>query len=100
LSKKEEDEILVYTPPFPRIGYEELEDIGLTEKLNYLNICEKISKYTAGTMIIANLLLFLFSTYSLLNQTQFTFPNPFIILALAFMGIINLINGLLLLAKE
>lgn len=100
MSKKEEDAILVYTPPFPRIGYKDLEDIGFTERLKYLNICKKISKYAAGLMMMTSLFYLLFSTYSLLNQTQFTFSKPFLTLALAFLGIINLLNGLLLLAKE
>jgi hypothetical protein len=96
---KKEKEIVVRTPIFIRVGYERPEVSAIIEKLNFFSICRKISKYSSVPIIVLSL-LFLVSTASGLFKAQFLFPKPLFVYSLISIGIMSILSGLLLLAKD
>lgn len=98
--KKKEKEILVRAPFFIRTPYERPEVKAIAERLNFFSICGKISRYSAWPITVVSLLLFLFTAQGILDLAQFSFPKPLLIDAMFSIGIMNILSGLLLLAKE
>ena len=97
---KKKKEIVVGAPFLLRKWYDSPEVKAIAERLNFFSICGKISKYSAWSITAANLSLFLYTTYCILNPALFSFPKPPLIGAMFSIGVMNIFSGLLLLAKE
>jgi hypothetical protein len=97
---KKKKEIVVGAPLLLRKWYDSPEVKAIAERLNFFSICGKISRYSAWPIIGVNLSLFLYTTYCILNSALFSFPKPPLIAAIFSIGIMNIVSGLLLLAKE
>jgi len=77
-----------------------LEDTTRVEALDIFKISEKVGRLLSSLIITVGALLFLFSLYGILTSAPFLFSDPLSIGALGFLGVINILCGLILLAKE
>jgi len=98
--KRKRKEIVVASPSFRRRKEELLEDTTGVEALDVFKISEKVGRLLSILIILVGVLFSLFSLYGILTSTPFLFSDPLFIGALGFLGIINIICGLILLAKE
>ena len=98
--KKKRKEIVVATPSFRRRKEALLEDTTGVEALDVFKASEKLGRLLSSLIITVGALLSLFSLYGILTYTPFLFSDPLSIGALGFLGFINIICGLILLAKE
>ncbi|RLI46965.1 hypothetical protein DRO69_01975 [Candidatus Bathyarchaeota archaeon] len=94
--KKKRKEILV-SPPYPRrLEPPLLEDTTEMERRQVFEKLMKVSKYFGGLLIATGILLFLLSTQFLsILEARILF-----LLVLGFISIVNILCGLMLLAKE
>jgi len=79
-----------------------IKDTTVKEKFHVFEVSERISRYLSGLLFATGAVSILLSAQYFLGARlllYFEFKTLFI-LALGFIGIINLIAGLLLLAKE
>jgi len=98
--KKKRREIVVAAPSFRRRKEALLEDTAGVEKLDVFKASEKVGRPLSSLIIAVGVLLSLFSLYGILTSTPFLFSDLLSIGALGFLGVINIICGLILLAKE
>ncbi len=98
---KNKKEILVRAPFFIRTQWWNRPEVkAVEERLNFFSICGKISKYLAWPITVVSLVLLVFTGQGLLNPAQFSFPKPLLIVTMFFIGLMTILSGLLLLAKE
>lgn len=95
--KKKKEEQIQVSPPYPRRREPPLlEDTTATERLQVFEILMRISKYFGGLLIATGILLFLLSTQFLsILEVKILF-----LIILGFISIVNILCGLILLAKE
>jgi hypothetical protein len=74
--------------------------MGARERWKFFGICSRICKYSALPISAVSLLLLIMIAHDILNPTQSFLPKPFPIFAGFFIGILNILSGLLLLTKE
>jgi len=98
--KKKRKEVVVASPSFRRRKEELLEDTTGVEALDIFKASEKMGRLLSSLIIAVGALLSLSSLYGILTSAQFLFSDPLIIGALGFLGAINILCGLILLAKE
>ncbi len=98
--KRKRREIVVAPPALRRKEEPLLRDTTGVEALDVSKVSMKIGKYLSGLMIIVGASLSLFSVYGIITSVHFLFSNPVFIGALGFLGAINILCGLILLAKE
>jgi len=79
-----------------------IKDTTVEEKIHVFEISERISKYLSSLLFVTGAVSILLSAqYFLGARLLLSFElKTLFLLALAFIGIVNLIAGLLLLAKE
>jgi len=98
--KKEQDkaDYVIFDPPDDGL----IKDTTVKEKFHVFEISKKISKYLSGLLFATGAISILLSAQYLLGAKlllDFELKNLFLS-ALGFIGVVNLISGLLLLAKE
>ena len=98
--KRKRKENVVSVPSFRRRKEALLEDTTGVEALDVFKASQKVGRLLSSLIIAVGALLSLFSLYGILTSTPFLFSDPLSIGALGFLGIINIICGLILLAKE
>ena len=99
MSKRKKKEILVEAPA--RSGeLELLKDTIGSETVDVFRASEKIGRALSFFMFPAGVLLSLLSLYGILVSPEFSFSDPMLIGALGFLGAINILCGLILLAKS
>lgn len=98
--KRKKKEIVVDGPSRRRRVEALIKDTTGVEAVDVFRICAKIGRCLSGLMIIAGALLSLISMYSILTSAQFLFSDPIFIGVLGFLGAVNILCGLILLAKE
>ena len=96
---KKNKEVVVDAPSYVRVR-ESHEVRATAEKLKFFSTCRKISKCVTLPTTVVNLLFLLFIGYRIIHQTQSSSQISILIIVTLFTGIINIFNGLLLLAKE
>ena len=101
MSKKRKRKEVVVAAPASRRREETLhEDTTGVEALDVFKASEKVGRFLSILIVAVGALLSLFSLYGILTSTPFLFSDPLSIGALGFLGVINTICGLILLAKE
>ncbi len=70
------------------------------ERWKFFKICNKICKYTALPIAVLSLLVLIVLSHDILNPTTSILPKPFPLALGIFIGILNILTGLLLLTKE
>jgi hypothetical protein len=98
--KRGRREVVVASPSFKRRKEELLKDTTRVEALGVFKASEKMGRVLSSLIITVGILLSLSSLYGILTSAQFSFSDPMIISALGFLGAINILCGLILLAKE
>jgi uncharacterized membrane protein len=98
--KKGKEEIKVPPPPYKPRKEALLKDTTWIEEHRVFKASTKIGKRLSILMIVVGALLSLFSLYAILISTWLLFSNPLFIGALGFLGVINIVCGLILLSKE
>ncbi len=98
--KRKRKEIVVAAPSFRRRKEALLEDTTGVEALDVFKASEKVGRLLSILIIAVGALLSLFSLYGILTSTPFLFSDPLSIGAIGFLAVINIICGLILLAKE
>jgi len=100
MSKKKRKEIVVAATSLRNRKEELLEDTTGVEAVDIFKMSEKVGRLLSSLIIAVGALLSLFSLYGILTSTPFLFSDPLSIGALGFLGVINILCGLILLAKE
>jgi hypothetical protein len=100
MPKKKRKDVVVASPSFKRRKEEILEDTTGVEALGAFKASEKMGRLLSSLIIAVGALLSLSSLYGILASTPFLFSDPLFIGALGFLGAINILCGLILLAKE
>jgi len=79
-----------------------LKDTTVTEKFHVFEISKRISKYLSGLLLATGAISILLSAQYLVGARLLLASElkTLFILALGFIGVVNLVSGLLLLAKE
>lgn len=95
VSRKEKE--IIVKAPFLRRVPEKIPDL---ERLRFFETCGKVGGYLSGFIVLIGSLLCLFSSYHILTLTDFSLHQPFFIDAIGFLGVMNFLCGLFLLAKE
>ena len=98
--KRKRKENVVSVPSFRRRKEALLEDTTGVEALDVFKASQKVGRLLSSLIIAVGALLFLFSLYGILTSTPFLFSDPLSIGALGFLAVINILCGLILLAKE
>ena len=98
--KRKRKEIVVASSSFRNRKEELLEDTTGVEAVDVFKMSEKVGRLLSSLIIAVGALLSLFSLYGILTSTPFLFSDPLSIGALGFLGAINILCGLILLAKE
>jgi hypothetical protein len=98
--RKRKGEIVVLPPSLRRPKKKLLENTTGIEEYYIFKASEKMGRLLSILVIAVGALLSLFSLYGILIYTPFLFSDPLFIGALGFVGIINIVCGLILLAKE
>jgi len=98
--KKKGKEIVVAATSLRNRKQELLEDTTGVEALDVFKASEKVGRLLSILIIAVGALLSLFSLYGILTSTPFLFSDPLSIGALGFLGVVNILCGLILLAKE
>lgn len=97
---KKKKEIVVTTPMLIRKKHGSLEVGPIAEKTNFFNICTKIRGCVAWPIMVVSLILFLWTTYGILNPAEISLSKPLLFGAMFSIGTMNIFSGLLLLARE
>ncbi len=102
MPKKRREEEISFTPAILRRREEPLiEDTTGVEQLAVFRASERIGRALSGVMIAAGALLLLFSVSAAVSGAWFTAEMRFpVTLLIGFIGVINTLCGLVLLAKE
>ena len=98
--KRKRKENMVSVPSFRRRKEALLEDTTGVEALDVFKASQKVGRLLSSLIIAVGALLSLFSLYGILTSTPFLFSDPLSIGALGFLAVINILCGLILLAKE
>jgi len=79
-----------------------LKDTTVTEKFHVFEISKRISRYLSSLLFVTGAIsIFLSAEYFLGARLLLSFElKTLFILTLCFIGVVNLVSGLLLLAKE
>lgn len=72
------------------------------ERLDTLEVVQKVGKAFSGLTIVAGVLLILFSVYLTITDPLTSSPEMklLFIVMLAFLGIVNMVSGLLLMGRD
>jgi len=97
--RKKRKETVVATPILKREEEALLRDTAGVEALDVFKLSGKVGKYLSYLMMAVGALL-IFSAGSIFASVQFSFPKPLFIGALALLGALNTLCGLILLSKE
>ena len=97
---KKRKEIVVSPPALKPKEEALLKDTTGVEALDVSKASMKIGKYLAGIMVVVGASLSLFALYDILVSTELLLSSPFFIGIMGFLGAINILCGLVLLAKE
>ena len=97
--KKKRKEIVVAASSFRRRKEALLVDTTGVEALGVFKASRKLGRFLSILIIAVGVLLSLFSLYGILTSTPFLFSDSLSIGALGFLGVINIICGLILLTK-
>jgi len=100
MSKRKKKEISVEAPAFGSRELELLKDTTGAETLDVFKASEKIGRILSILMIPAGVSLSFWSLFWLLVSTEFSFSDPVFLILLGFFGVVNLLCGLLLLARK
>jgi hypothetical protein len=100
MPKRKKKEILVKAPAFGSRELKLFEDTTGVETLDVFKASKKIGRVLSFLMIPAGVLLSLWSLFGILASTKFSFSDPLFVSALGFFGALNLLAGLILLAKK
>lgn len=101
--KRRKKEILVDASSVSRKRQEELlKDTTRIESYHVFKISTRVGRLLSGLMAAVGVLLFIFSLYILFVDTQFSFQGFEALFSgiLGFLGVVNVLCGLILLAKE
>jgi len=98
--KRKRKEIVVAATSLRNRKEELLEDTTRVEALDVFKASEKVGRLLSSLIIAVGALLSLFSLYGILTSTPFLFSDPLSIGVIGFLGVINILCGLILLAKE
>jgi hypothetical protein len=102
--KRRKKEILIDTSSVsPRKREEELlKDTTGIESYHVSKISTRVGRLLSGLMAVVGVLLFIFSLYILFVDAQFSFQGFEVLFSviLGFLGVVNILCGLILLAKE
>jgi hypothetical protein len=74
--------------------------MGARERWKFFKTCSKICKYSALPIAAISLFLVVLIAYDILSPSQSFLPKPFSLVVGFFIGILNILTGLLLLTKE
>lgn len=74
--------------------------MGRREKRKFFRTCNKICRYFALPIILLSLVLVVIIVFEILNSTHSFLLESFPLIAGFFIGILNILTGLLLLTKE
>lgn len=77
-----------------------LKDTTGVEAVDVFKVSAKIGRLLSRLLIMIGAFLSLFSMYSILTSLQLSFSDPLFMGVVGFLGAINLLSGLILLAKE
>jgi len=79
-----------------------LKDTTVKEKFHVFEVSKRISRYLSSLLLVTGAIsMFLSAEYFLGARLMLSFElKTLFILALGFVGVVNLISGLILLAKE
>jgi len=100
MSKRKKKEIVVEAPAFGSQELELLKDTTSAEALDVFKASQKIGKALSFLMLPVGALISLLSLYGILTSMEFSFSDPLFIVALGFLGAINIFCGLILLARK
>jgi hypothetical protein len=100
MSKRKKKEILVEAPTFGSRELELLKDTTGAETLDVFKASERIGKALSFLMIPAGFLLSLWSLFGILVSAEFSLSDPIFLIVLGFFGVVNLLGGLILLARK
>lgn len=98
--KRKKKEIVVDSPHFKPKKDALLKDTTGIEALDVFKVSEETGRRLSGLIIAVGALLSLLSVVSITTSTEFMFSSPFFVVALGFLGAINIFCGLILLAKK
>jgi len=98
--KRKRREIVVAATSLRNRKEELLEDTTRVEALDVFKASEKVGRLLSILIIAVGASLSLFSLYGILTSTPFLFSDPLSTGALGFLGVLNILCGLILLAKE
>lgn len=101
--KRRKKKNLVDTSSVSRKRKEELlKDTTRIESYHVFKISTRVGRLLSGLMAGVGVLLFIFSLYILFVDTQFSFQGFEALFSgiLGFLGVVNVLCGLILLAKE
>lgn len=74
--------------------------MGKREKRKFFRTCSRICRYCCLPIIVLSLVLLVIIVVEILNSTQSFLLQPFPLIGGFFIGILNILTGLLLLTKE
>lgn len=97
---KKKKELVVEAPAFGNRELELIKNTTDVETLDVFKASEKIGRVLSFLMIPAGAVLSILSLYGLLTQVKFSFSDPLFVVALGFVGAINIFCGLILLARK
>jgi hypothetical protein len=100
MSKRKKKELLVEAPAFGSRELELLKDTTGAETLDVFKASERIGKALSFLMIPAGFLLSLWSLFGILVPAEFSLSGPVFLIVLGFFGVVNLLGGLILLARK
>lgn len=100
MSKRKKEKLVVKAPAFGSPESELLKDTTGVEALDIFKASEKIGRVLSFIMIPAGAILSILSLYGISTATQPSFSDPLFVDALGFLGAINILCGLILLAKK
>lgn len=100
MARRKKKKIVVKAPVSGSGEPELIADTTNFETLDVLKASEKIGRVLSYIMIPIGVLFSLLSLYGILISARFSFSDPLFIGALGFLGVINILCGLILLARK
>lgn len=102
MGRRKKNEIIVSAPSKLNQQSTEKTQTIEKEKIETLDAAQKFGKTFFGLTIAAGVLLLIFSVYLLITGPLTNLPEMrlFFIVMLAFLGIVNTVSGLLLMARN
>ena len=97
---KKKKEIVVKAPFFIRNPKERPDVDTVVEKLRFFNVCGQIRNRLIWPIIGINFVLISLTIFGLIQPIHNVFHQSILINVTLFLGILNIFNGLLLLANE